>query len=575
MARHPEPPAPNGPAAFARDRRGNVAILFAFLSVPMLMLSGAAVDYGLATRLETKLQAATDATALLLCQTPLTTTAADLNVLAQTTMNGAMGAANLVVDPLGITSNPRQITLTARKLSTTFFSKFTGTTRINPGATSQCATPLPKTFEIALVLDNTGSMAASSGGQSKLQAVQTAATNFVNYVYTSTAFSSATRIAIVPFAGAVAVNPTTYRYATWIDQTGQSAYHWTNVLVPGGSGFTNRFDLFAKLQAVNTGWGWGGCLESLPYPQNVQDGAPASGSKDSYFVPLFAPDEPGDANNSYRNFTDSAGSYWSYNSYIDDDTSSTAGICAIDKTLSYDASLGRACKYVSPRNATSSNYIGIPNGPNFGCTTQPLQPLTNNQTALKTLIGTMAPLGSTNIHEGLMWGWRTLSPKSVFSSGYSLLNAPADYTPASSTTNATTINKIIILMTDGTNSWTANSSAPTGSLYFAAGYFQNANNTSANPRMPTKYQNVANANTARNALDQLTSEACANAKGVNVSIYTIGFSIPSDPIDAAGQTLLKNCASSPSQFFIANTADDLIGAFQKIQASIGALRLTQ
>ena len=575
MTLRPDCPAPRGRTGLFRDRRGNVAILFAFLSMPMLMLSGAAVDYGFATRLETKLQAATDATALLLCQTPLTTTPVDLNAMAQTTMTGAMGSANLVVDPLTITDNPRQITLTAHKQSTTFFGKLTGTTRINPGAKSQCATPLPKTFEIALVLDNTGSMAASSGGQSKLQAVQTAATNFVNYVYTNSAFSSATRIAIVPFAGAVAVNPTTYRYATWIDQTGQSAYHWTNVLLPGGSNFSSRFDIFAKLQAVNANWGWGGCLESLPYPQNVQDGAPTSGTKDSYFVPLFAPDEPGDASSTYRGFSDSAGSYWSYNSYIDDDTSSSIGSCSISKTLSYDSALGRACKYVSPRNATSSTYIGIPNGPNFGCTTQPLQPLTNNQGTLKTLIGNMAPLGSTNIHEGFMWGWRTLSPKSVFSSSYSSLNAPAAYTTTSSTTSATTINKIIILMTDGTNSWTANSSAPTGSLYFAAGYFQNANDTSANARMPTKNQNVSDAGSARNALDQLTSEACANAKAVNISIYTIGFSIPSDPIDAPGQTLLKKCASSDGQFFLANNADDLIGAFQKIQASIGALRLTQ
>lgn len=106
----------------------------------MLMLGGAAVDYGFATRLETKLQAATDATALLLCQTPLTTTTADLNTLAQTAMAGAMGATNLVVDPLTITSNPRQITLTAHKLSTTFFGKLTGTTRINPG----CQTALER-----------------------------------------------------------------------------------------------------------------------------------------------------------------------------------------------------------------------------------------------------------------------------------------------------------------------------------------------------------------------------------------------------------------------------------------------
>lgn len=81
-----------------QDRGGNVALLFAFLSVPMLMLGGAAIDYGFATRLETKLQAATDSTALLLCQTASNTSTADLNAMAQTTLSGAMGAANLVVE---------------------------------------------------------------------------------------------------------------------------------------------------------------------------------------------------------------------------------------------------------------------------------------------------------------------------------------------------------------------------------------------------------------------------------------------------------------------------------------------
>ncbi|MCJ2121693.1 pilus assembly protein TadG-related protein [Methylobacterium sp. J-077] len=538
----------------------------------MLMFTGAAIDYGFATRLETKLQAATDATALLLCQTPLNTSNADLNTLAQTAMIGAMGAANLVVDPLSITNNPRQITLTAHKLSTAFFGKFTGTTRINPGSAAQCATPLPKTFEIALVLDNTGSMAESSGGQSKLQAVQTAATNFVNYVYTNAAFSSATKISIVPFAAAVAVNPSTYRYATWIDQNGQSSYHWTNVTSPNVSGFSSRFDIFTKLQAAYSGWGWAGCLETLPYPLNVQDGAPTSSNKDSYYVPMFSPDEPGDASKTYSGFTVNNNTYYSFNSYIDDDSSSKSGSCAIMASgTSFNTAEGRACKYVSPYNPapTSLNSsTGIPNGPNFGCTTQPLQRLTNDTTALKNLISNMAPLGSTNIHEGFMWGWRTLSPISVFADG-------AAYSSSSSSSNAANINKIIILMTDGTNSWATNPYSPNGSMYFAAGYFQNANGTNPNPRLPSTNQNVSDTASSRNALDALTAQACTNAKAVNVSIYTIGFSIPSDPIDAAGQTLLKNCASSSNQFFIANTSDDLIAAFKQIQASIGALRLTQ
>src|ERR1044071_3374632 len=87
--------------------------------------------------------------------------------------------------------------------------------------------------------------------------------------------------------------------------------------------------------------------------------------------------------------------------------------------------------------------FGIPNGPNFGCTTRPLLPLTNDTRAPQGLINNMAPPGATNIHEGFMWGWRTLSPKSVFAG----TSTPAAYAPASNASNSTTINKIIILMT--------------------------------------------------------------------------------------------------------------------------------
>ena len=555
---------------FSRARGGNVVILFAFLSLPMLALAGAAIDYGFATRLATKLQANVDATSLLLCQTPLTTTSAVLNTLAQTTMVGAMGPA-VVVDPLVITSNPRQITLTARMPSQSFFGKFTGTTAITPAVGVQCATPLPKTFEIALVLDNTGSMAASSGGQSKLEAAKTAAANFVDYVYSSPSFTSATKIAIVPFAASVAVNPATYRYASWIDQNGKSSLHWTNVLSPSTAGFTSRFDIFTALQTAYSGWGWGGCLETLPYPLNVQDGAPTPSNKDSYYVPLFAPDEPGEGNTYYGTYTVGWNTSYSFNSYIDD-SNGTSSCPSLSSSTSFLNAEGRACKYKNPRDASPTyynSYTGVPNGPNYGCTSQPLLRLTNDTTTLKATINSMVPLGSTNIHEGFMWGWRTISPNSVFADG-------SAYSPSSSSASASTINKIIILMTDGTNSWATNPDAPeNGSRYFSMGYFTNADTSTPNPRLPAANQNVSDTASSRAALDALTAQACANAKAVNISIYTIGFSVSSDPIDATGQTLLRNCASSSNQFFIANDSSGLISVFNQIAASIGALRLTK
>lgn len=541
----------------ARD--GNVAILFAFLSLPILGLTGAAIDYGLATRLEVKLQAATDATALALCQTPLSTTKPALQIQASMTMAGFMGAA-VTIDPLNITDNPRQITLTSRMPSPIFFGKITGTTAIRPRATARCATPLPKTFEIALVLDNTGSMNVSGGGQTKMQALKTAATNFVDYVYSNDSFSSGTRLSIVPFASAVAI-PAIYRSSSWIDLAGKSSYHWTNVLSPGASGFTNRLQIFSKLQSAYADWAWAGCLETLPYPLNVQDVMPSS--NDSLFVPMLAPDEPGDGSVTYA----CVGSNCSFNSYIRD-MNGTSG-CDSTSNLSFAQLEGRSCKYVSPAGAAPTNsnsYTGVPNGPNFGCTTKPLQTLTSDTAALKNLINGMAPLGSTNIHEGLMWGWRTLSPLSVFASGSS---PPASY-------SSSTVNKILILMTDGENSWPMNgNSSYNQSMYFPAGYIKNADGSGPNTRLPPGNQNISTASNSRNALDALTAQACSNAKSAGISIYTIGFSVSADPIDQQGLNLLSSCASTTNQFFVANDANGLINAFNQIASSIGSLRLTQ
>ena len=89
----------------AASTRGNVAVIFALSSLPLLAFAGAAVDYGLATRLQVKLQGATEATALGLCQTPQSTTTVALQTQAGIVMPGYMGLTSAVtVDPLAVTS---------------------------------------------------------------------------------------------------------------------------------------------------------------------------------------------------------------------------------------------------------------------------------------------------------------------------------------------------------------------------------------------------------------------------------------------------------------------------------------
>lgn len=159
-----------------------------------------------------------------------------------------------------------------------------------------------------------------------------------------------------------------------------------------------------------------------------------------------------------------------------------------------------------------------------------------------------------------MWGWRTLSPKSVFADG--------------SADNKPDVVKIIILMSDGANSWNETSNF-NQSLYSSYGYVVNADGSNATSRFRTGTSNPTTASAARTAMDALTLEGCTNAKTAGTSIYTVGFSVPLDPIDAAGLSLLKSCASTESQAFVARSGTELINAFKIIEKEIGKLRLTQ
>ena len=68
--------------------------------------------------------------------------------------------------------------------------------------------------------------------------------------------------------------------------------------------------------------------------------------------------------------------------------------------------------------------------------------------------------------------------------------------------------------------------------------------------------------------DTQTLAICSAAKANNIKVYTIGFEAPT-----AGQTLLKSCASSPSQFYSV-AGLDIKKAFSSIASSINKLRLT-
>jgi hypothetical protein len=65
--------------------------------------------------------------------------------------------------------------------------------------------------------------------------------------------------------------------------------------------------------------------------------------------------------------------------------------------------------------------------------------------------------------------------------------------------------------------------------------------------------------------------SCSAIKNKGVVIYTIGFQVPQN---GTAETILRNCAQSPSNYFPANTVN-ISSAFSAIASNVQNLRLTQ
>lgn len=571
-------------AKFHFDERGNVAIIFGLTLVPAVMMTSFALDYARYSTARTGLQAATDAAALAVAAKMSTATPAmtgdQVTNMAKSSVTAQpqFKTATVTATPM---NNNKQVCVNASLSVDNSLLKF-GTQFEMGGSNMGYATGLTSsavscatvaggidpntTYEIALVLDNSGSMSQGSNGQSKMSMLKTAATSFVNTVY-GQAPAGKVKMSITPFnAAVVAIDSTvsSNRSLNWIDTQGNSSLHWS---VFGGSkaaanadGFTNRFDIYAKLKSKKSTWDWNGCFEPQPYPMDVNDTPPTVADADTLFVPYLGPDEPNS-----KSYLDS---------YINDDTSATG--CG--STSNNWTKLIRTCKYKNPQTGSEK---GNPNGVCSSEPSQVLMRLTTTQATVASKINNLVAGGTTNLHDGFMWGWRTLSPNAPFADARAY--------------NTVDNRKVMVFMSDGFNNWRSNPGTVTGSDYEILGYY--SLNGAVNKRLPdgsngdhVNYQaqlalagpnnwtdfhpsNNYNADWSRRVQDELTAEACTNAKAKGIEVYTIGFTIPNDPIDSYGLKVLKDCATDANHYFEAKDANELNAAFATIGSGQGVLRL--
>ena len=500
----------DGLRKFVANQTGAVVLLFGLTLIPLMGFVGGAIDYAYAYRTRAKMQNALDAAALAAGRVlEISASESDAQEAATKVMD-----ANLGPDfPAGLTVNVSisgtVVTATANVTVNTFILGTIGIDTFPVGATST-VNIAGGTFEVVMVLDNSGSMAGS-----KISNLRDAAGDLVDILFSNQQSSDNVTIGLVPFAMAVNVG-TQYSNASWMDQNVGSSVHSEHF----SNANRSRWWVLNKMNNVS----WRGCVEVRPAPHDVDD-TPANGG-DSMFVPLFAPDEP-DSSSSYPN------------DYLDD----SGGTCSNNPNNNNQAQR-RLCKYKNETPDTSLAF-GTRMGPNWGCDSNPVRELTNNSSNITTAINSMQAYGGTNIHTALMWGWRLLSPGEPFSQG-------KPYNEPNNT-------KIMILMSDGAN-WHLGTSTHNESWYSAYGYHaQNRLGSSS-----------GSTSALRATINTRTAQSCTNAKAAGIVIYTLALEIN----DQTTQDMLENCASSASRFFTLDNSNELDDAFQAIAQEISKLRIT-
>lgn len=225
----------------------------------------------------------------------------------------------------------------------------------------------------------------------------------------------------------------------------------------------------------------------------------------------------------------------------------------------------------SASNITEQNQNSLQNngvGPNLGCATLPiLGEVASRSTVLNTISQMVAVFrGGTFINLGLQAGWWTLSP--LWRGLWGSNTLPLNY-------NTQFMRKVIVLMTDGNNTWF---DWPGGAPGSGPSPWVNDGDTdySAYGRLNQNLMQIDNNSqgSATTVLNNRMSQMCTIIKQHGITIYTILFNHDGS-ISSDTQDLFQSCASDPTYYFLTPSDDALQAAFSQIGTQLANLRLTQ
>ncbi|MEQ1520038.1 MAG: pilus assembly protein TadG-related protein [Aestuariivirga sp.] len=548
--------------AFRSNYLGSVTQITAVAAIPMMLAAGAAVDTVRINREQVAFDAAVDSAALAVAaddraslsglnEAQVATRLAELEEFAKEYMaeNYTPQYGSSQEMEVDVTITGAAIDLEASHSFPTTIMSLTGIEEINLSSHSQIMKAM-RPIEIALVMDTTGSMASSS----KLAGAKTAARDLLSTIYGGSAASvpesEYLRVALVPFAAGVRLNPSAYDFnLNWIDTTGANPLSTVNFTDTSWNNYTT----WGKLKKTSTTYHtWNGCVEArmrgddaANTDYNVNDVAPTSGV--TRFPAYFGPDTPSFANLS--TYGANQNKSWS-GTYIPESgtPSEIAGLSSADKLDPLKRQENQA-KYLN-RNIGAESLTSATEGPWKGCAKTPIVPLTYKRANIEAGITAMVAAGNTLIAEGVAWGWRVLSPTEPFTKVEASTSFPAD---TISTYNHPRWLKIMVIMTDGDNDISAGLDTLNGTTYTAYG---RGKEVLANNRFGTTSDS-----SIMGKLDDAMSAACTQAKAEGIELYVTSFGTG---VSAATRAKLQACATDADNYQHATSSADLAAFFNHI-----------
>lgn len=616
-------------SAFRSARGGNVAVIFAFSTLPLLAFVGTAIDYSRANSVKAAMQTALDSTALMLSKEAASDSADQLKADALkyfTAVFTKTEAKDITINVNYGTDGGSNIVLNATASLPADFAKFVGMDSFTVKASSTAKWGITR-LRVALVLDNTGSMADAG----KIDALKSATKTLLSQLQGAVTTPGDVYVSIIPFVKDVNLGATNFS-ADWIywgtapvdsnvnnpadpiqDTASTDNISWNAIngvcTDTGGTAHSTqntRSKCFANV---------GTCSNTSYTTQNTctSNGTCSVGGTTSQSTCASSGTCTISGNNSQSTCT--AAGACSLSQYTTQSTCTGAGTCSIsgNNTQSSCTSAGVCSKsqytqkskctqnggtwtagvwtatpgtwtagvwtpatftaFVwthgtwTPKQHNATNWNGCvmdrgyPASPNslsvagaplsgpdttysFDTNANPPDPVTPrwsslypaesysscpqavkslsyDWSAMNSLVDNMSPAGNTNQGLGLQLGWM------------SLIGSPFTVPPEDQTYKYT---HVIILLTDGLNTqnrWSTNQ-------------------------------------TTIDARQQMTCDNFKAADPTNV-MYTIQVNTGGDPTS----TLLQNCASDPSKFYLLTSASQMTATFQTIGTNLTKLRVAQ